>query len=185
MLDLPHRVAQHDALLPMLITSNRILHHSLHSYAAPFAMQTQSLHRPDTRPTFPPSPHISNPHSAPQLSAHLRIRKVHLGVTLFELLQDIQLALLVARRFPHLLLPLVIHHLLDHAARLAVQVTQLAVLGLDLGRVEEVGGVVRDRGPPLLLVRFVEVDGDFFTRGGGLERPGGFGGADLVGKGTL
>lgn len=106
-------------------------------------------------------------------------------MTLLELLQDIELALLVARRLPHLLLPLVVHHLLDHAPRLAVQVTQLAVLGLDLGCVEEVRGIGRDGGPPLLLVGFVEVDGDVFARGGGLERPGGFGRADLVGERTL
>lgn len=106
-------------------------------------------------------------------------------MTLLELFQDIQLALLVARRLPQLLLPLVVHHLLDHAPRLAVQVAQLAVLGLDLGRVEEVGGIGRDGGPPLLLVGFVEVDGNIFARRGGLERPGGFGGANLVGEGTL
>ena len=29
------------------------------------------------------------------------------------------------------------------------------------------------------------MDGDFLAGGGGLERPGGFGGADLVGEGSL
>ena len=106
-------------------------------------------------------------------------------MTLLKLLQQIQLALFLARRLPHLLLPLVIHHLLHHAPRLPVQIAQFAVLGRDFGRVEEVGGVGRDRGPPLLLVSFVEVDGDVFSCGGGLERPGGFGGADFVGEGTL
>lgn len=106
-------------------------------------------------------------------------------MTLLELLQHLHLALLLARRLPHLLLPLIIHHLLDHAPRLAVQVPQLRVLGLDLGRVEEVGRVGRDGRPPLLLGRFVEVDGDFFAARGGLERPGGFGGEDFVGEGTL
>lgn len=118
-------------------------------------------------------------------STHLRVRKVHLGMALLELLQHVQLPLLLARRLTHLLLPLVIHHLLDHAPRLAVQVAQLAVLGLDLGRVQEVRGVGGDRGPPLLLVGLVEVDGDVLARGGGLERPGGFRGVDLVGEGAL
>ena len=106
-------------------------------------------------------------------------------MTLLELLQHVQLGLLLARRLPHLLLPLVKHHLLDHAPGLAVQVPELAVLGLDLGGVEEARGVGRDGGPPLLLVGLVEVDGDVFAGGGGLEGPGGFGGADLVGEGTL
>lgn len=136
-----------------------------------------------TRPSFFPA--FSLHPSLPPHSPHLRIRKVHLRVTLLELLQHVQLPLLLARRLPHLLLLLVVHHLLDHAPRLAVQIAQLAVLGRDLGRVEEAGRVGRDRGPPLLLVRLVEVDGDVLARGGGLERPGGFRGADLVGEGTL
>ena len=106
-------------------------------------------------------------------------------MTLLKLLQHIQFPLLIARRLPHLLLPLIKHHLLDHAPRLAVQVPELAVLGLDLGRIEEVRGVGRDGGPPLLLVGFVEVEGDVFAGGGGFEGPGGFGGADFVGQGTL
>lgn len=106
-------------------------------------------------------------------------------MTLLKLLQNIQLPLLLTRRLSHLLLPLIIHHLLDHTPRLAVQIPQLAVLRLDLGSVEEVRGVGGDGGPPLLLVGFVEVDGDVFARGGGLERPGGFGGVDLVGERTL
>ena len=81
-------------------------------------------------------------------------------MTLLELLQHVQLPLLLARRLPHLLLPLIIHHFLDHAPRLTVQVPQFTVLGCNLGGVEEVGRVGRNRGPPLLLEGFVEVDGD-------------------------
>lgn len=85
---------------------------------------------------------------------------------LLELLQQLELLLLVACRLASLLLPLVKHHLLDHAARLAVEVAQLAVLGLDLGGVD-FGGVCDDVGPPFELVDFVEVDGDFFLGRGG------------------
>lgn len=106
-------------------------------------------------------------------------------MTLLKLLQHIQLPLLLTRRLPHLLLPLIKHHFLHHAPRLPVQIPQLAVLRLYLAGVEEVGGVGGDGSPPLQLVGFVEVDGDFFAGGGGLERPGGFGGADLVGEGSL
>ena len=72
-------------------------------------------------------------------------------MTLLELLQNIQLPLLITRRLSHLLLPLIIHHFLHHAPRLTVQIPQLAVLRLDFGGVEEVRGVGRDGGPPLLL----------------------------------
>lgn len=90
-----------------------------------------------------------------------------------KLLQHIHLLRLLARRLPHLLLPLIIHHLLHHAPRLAVQVTQLRVLGRDLRGVKEIGRVGGDGGPPLRFIRFVEVDGDLFGGvGGGFERPG-------------
>lgn len=106
-------------------------------------------------------------------------------MTFLELLQNIQFPLLITSRFPHLLLPLIKHHFLHHTPRLAIQIPQLAILRLYFGGVEEVGGVGGDGGPPLLLVGFVEVDGDVFARGGGLERPGGFRGVDLVGERTL
>ena len=119
--------------------------------------------------------------SIQHLSSHLRIRKIHLGMTLLELLQHIQLPLLVTRRFPHLLLPLIKHHFLHHAPRLAIQIPQLAILRLYLGGIEEVWGVGRDGSPPLLLVRFVEVDLNVFAGGGWIESPGGFGGVYFVG----
>lgn len=106
-------------------------------------------------------------------------------MTLLELLQHLQLPLLLTRRLPHLLLPLIIHHFLHHTPRLPIQIPQLAILRLYFRRIEEVGGVRGNGSPPLLLVGFVEVDGDVFARGGGLERPGGFGGVDFVGERTL
>lgn len=84
-------------------------------------------------------------------------------MTFLELLQNIQFPLLITSRFPHLLLPLIIHHFLHHTPRLAIQIPQLAILRLYFGGVEEVGGVGGDGGPPLLLVGFVEVDGDVFA----------------------
>jgi len=80
-----------------------------------------------------------------------------------ELLQQVELLLLVARGLSGLLLALIKHHLLDHAARLAVEVTQLAVLGLDLGGVD-FGGGGDDVRPPLELVDLVEMDGDLLLR---------------------
>lgn len=141
----------------------------------PVAMQAKTHLAP------PPPP----PSSLSPLSTHLRVREIHLRMTLLKLLQHVQLPLLLTRRLPHLLLPLIIHHFLHHTPRLPIQIPQLAILRLDLRGVEEVGGVGGDGGPPLLLVGFVEVDGDVFAGGGGLERPGGFGGVDLVGEGTL
>lgn len=129
--------------------------------------------------------HFPIPSSSSTLSTHLCIREIHLRMTLLKLLQHLQLALLLTRRLPHLLLPLIIHHFLHHTPRLPIQIPELAIFRLNLGSVEEVGGVGDDGGPPLLLVGLVEVDGDVFTGGGGLERPGGFGGADFVGKGSL
>lgn len=63
---------------------------------------------------------------------------------LLELLQHIHLLAIITGRQTHLLLPLIEHHLLHHPARLPVQIAQLAVLGLDLGRVEVVGRVRGD-----------------------------------------
>lgn len=96
-----------------------------------------------------------------------------------ELLQDVQLLLLVARRLAHLLLALVEHHLLDHAAGLAVQIAEVAVLGLDLGGVD-LGRGGHDVGPPLELVDLVQVDADLLAGGDRLEGPGGVIDADRV-----
>lgn len=138
---------------------------------------------------IPHLPHhtAATPPIAPPLpSPHLRITKIHLRVLSLKLLQHIHLLRLLARRLPHLLLPLIIHHLLHHSPRFPVQIPQFRILGRDFGGVEEVGRVGGDGGPPLLLVGFVEVDGDFFGGGGrGFERPGGFGGVDFVGEGAL
>lgn len=71
-----------------------------------------------------------------------------------KLLQKLHLLLLVARRPPRLLLALVIHHLLNHTPRLAVQVTQLRVLGHDLLYVD-LGRAGNDMRPPLHLVDLI------------------------------
>lgn len=53
---------------------------------------------------------------------NLGVAKVHLRVLILELLEDIYLLLLVRRGEALLLLPLVEHHLLDHAPRVTVEV---------------------------------------------------------------
>ena len=95
-------------------------------------------------------------------SVDLGIAKVHLGVLRLELFEDIRLLLFLRRGQTLLLLPLVEHHLLDHAARLPVEVRELRILWLDLGDVD-LGGVLDDVRPPLHLVYLVEVDFDRFS----------------------
>ena len=103
---------------------------------------------------------------------------------LLELLENVQLLLLVARRLAHLLLALVEHHLLDHAAGLAVQVAEVAVLGLDLGGVD-LGRGGDDVGPPLELVDLLQVHADLLAGGHGLEGPSRVVDADGVGEVAL
>lgn len=117
-------------------------------------------------------------------SANLRIRKVHLGMLRLELLQQLQLLLLVTRRLPHLLLPLVIHHLLHHRPRLAVQVAQLRVVWRNLGRVD-LGRRCHHVRPPLHLVRLVEVNRQLLAVFAALERPRRLVDDDGVGKRAL
>lgn len=118
-------------------------------------------------------------------SADLGVAEVHLGVLGLELLEDVGLALVVGGGQAELLLALVVHHLLDHAAGLAVEVGQLAVLGLDLGDVD-LGGGGDDVRPPLHLVRLVEVDLDRLGAvGRRRQRPGGLFGVDRVGEVAL
>lgn len=103
----------------------------------------------------------------------LGLAEVHLRMLLLELLEDVRLLLLVGRRQALFLLALVEHHLLDHAAGLALEVRQLGRVGLDLGDVD-LGRVLDDVWPPLHLVDLVEVDLDRLgTVAVGRERPGG------------
>ena len=69
-------------------------------------------------------------------SAHLCVAEVHLGMLLHKLLEHFLLLLLLTRRLPLSLHLLVVHHLLDHAPRLTVKITELAVLRYDLGCVD-------------------------------------------------
>ena len=74
-------------------------------------------------PAGTPSPRKSSVCYTPPYKkrlGELRLREVHLGVRLHELLEDVLLALLVGRRLAHGLLALVVHHLLDGHARLAI-----------------------------------------------------------------
>lgn len=96
-----------------------------------------------------------------------------------KLLEQIHLPLLITRRLPALLLPLVVHHLLDHGARLAIEVAERGILRRDLRHVD-LGRAGHDVRPPLHLVDLVEVDGDFFAGARGFERPGGFVETDRV-----
>lgn len=181
----------------LALTYNRIQYyilHPLHRYAnflfiaAASFLASTSLTRQSVIHQSAPQIHPSAqslPLSLPHALRHLRITEIHLRMLLLELLQHIHLLAIVTRRQAHLLLALIVHHLLDHAPRLAVQIPQLAVLGLDLRRVEVVGRVGRDGRPPLHLVRLVEMDADVLAGRGGLERPGGLGGPDLEGEVAL
>ena len=89
---------------------------------------------------------------------------------LLKLLQHIRLLLIIARRLAHLLLPLIIHHLLHHAPRLSIQITEFTIFWCDLGGVDlRCGG--HDVRPPFHLVDFVEVDAEFFAAWDALESP--------------
>lgn len=115
----------------------------------------------------------------------LRLTEIHLGMLRLELLQHIHFLLLITSRLTHLLLPLVKHHLLNHTPRLPIQISQLAVLRLNLGDVD-LGGGGNDVLPPLHLVHFVHVQFEDLGSGGrGCESPGGFVDVDFVGKVTL
>ncbi len=70
------------------------------------------------------------------VSAHLSLTEVHLRVLGHELFEYVLLVLLVTGGLALPLHLLVVHHLLDHAARLAVELGQFRVLGHDLRRVD-------------------------------------------------
>jgi hypothetical protein len=91
-----------------------------------------------------------------------------------EFLQHVLLLLLVGGRFPLPLHLLVVHHLLDHASGLAVQVAQLGVLGRDFLDVD-LGRRRHDVWPPVRVGRLCERDYQVFGLGGGRarrQRPG-------------
>lgn len=103
-----------------------------------------------------------------------------------KLLQDLPLPLLITRQPAHLLLPLIIHHLLDHGPRLAIQIAQLGRLRRDLAHIN-LGRGRHNMRPPFYLVDFVEVQGNFFSGGLGccFEGPAGFVYDDGVGEFAL
>lgn len=102
-----------------------------------------------------------------------------------ELPQNLRLLLLITTRLASLLLPLIIHHLLDHAASLAVQIAELAVLGRDFADVDARSGS-HDVLPPLHFVGLGELDSHFFRAGGSaVESPGGIVDEDGVREGAL
>jgi hypothetical protein len=118
------------------------------------------------------------------LSTNFRIRKVHFRMLLHKLLQQLVLLTLVTRRLPLPLHLLVVHHLLHHTPRLAVQLRQLAVLRRDLGRVD-LGRGGDDVRPPVRAGGFGKVDGDVFTGRCCFEGPGRVIDLDGVGKVAL
>lgn len=102
-----------------------------------------------------------------------------------ELPHDLGLLLLITTRLSRLLLPLIIHHLLDHAAGFAVEVAELAVLGRDFADVDARSGR-HDVLPPLHLVGLGELDAHFLgARRRAVKRPGGVVEEDGVGEGAL
>lgn len=88
---------------------------------------------------------------------HLRIAEIHLRVLFLELLQNIRLLLLIARRQSLLLLSLVKHHLLNHTPCLPIQIRKLGVLRRYLRNVD-LGCAGDDVRPPFHLIRLVDVD---------------------------
>ncbi len=103
---------------------------------------------------------------------------------LHEVFQHILLLLLLARRLPLPLHLLVIHHLLDHASSLTVQVAQFRVLGLDLCDIY-LRSCCNNVSPPLGFVLFVQMNGYFFARGSCFEGPGAFVEDNWMGKVAL
>lgn len=105
---------------------------------------------------------------------------------LLKLLQNIPLLLLITRQPTHLLLPLIIHHLLDHRPRLAIQLTQRRILRRNLRNVD-LRRTRHNMRPPLHLVHLVQVNRDFLAGRFGcrFEGPGAFVGDDGVGKFAL
>lgn len=88
---------------------------------------------------------------------------------LLELLENVHLLLFVRRRQALLLLTLVKHHLLDHAASRAVKVGELGVLRLDLGNID-LGRRRDNMCPPLDLVDLVQMDFNRLHIGGIVRR---------------
>lgn len=92
-----------------------------------------------------------------------------------ELLQNVHLPLLVASQPAHLLLPLIVHHFLDHGPRLAIQITQTRVLRRDFAHIN-----LRRRrhnvSPPFHLIDLVQMNRDLLSGrlGRRLQRPGRF-----------
>jgi hypothetical protein len=104
---------------------------------------------------------------------------------LLELLKHFHLLLVIACWLAHLLLPLVVHHLLHHASRLAIQIAKFAILWCDLSSID-LGCRCDDMWPPLHLVDFVEVDIELLSASSDcLERPCGFIYEDGMWEGAL
>ena len=103
-----------------------------------------------------------------------------------ELLQQLHLLLLITARTTHLLLPLIIHHLLDHSTSLAIQITQTRILRRNLGHIN-LRRSSNNMRPPLNLVDLIKVNIDFLAGwdGGSLKSPRGFVDEDSMGEVAL
>jgi hypothetical protein len=118
------------------------------AYPSTVSLAFQSDRHPCTLLDLHPSPNSLSLSLSLSLSTNFRIRKVHFRMLLHKLLQQLILLTLVTRRLPLPLHLLVVHHLLHHPPRLAVQLRQLAVLWRDLGCVD-LGRGGDDVGPPV------------------------------------
>lgn len=81
-------------------------------------------------------------------------KKIRTRMFRLKLLQNIRLLLIIARHPACLLLALIIHHLLNHAPRLTIEVAQLRVLRANL-RYVDCWSASHDMRPPFHSVNFV------------------------------
>lgn len=73
---------------------------------------------------------------------------------ILKLLHEIRLLLLIATHAPRLLLALIIHHLLNHTPRLAIEVAQFRVLRTDLSHVDS-WRTGHDMRPPIHFIDLI------------------------------
>lgn len=70
-------------------------------------------------------------------SREFRFTKIHLGVLRYKLLKHFVLLLFFRRRQAHCLLPLIVHHFLNHSSGFPIEIWQLWITRRNLLRVDE------------------------------------------------